>query len=439
MKTNFPLKSLCFLVAYTAVTVVAAVGLPSIAAAGTPLVSKASGLCLDIVGVNQAAGAAIDVWSCNGGTNQQWEFTTAGELRSLDGSRCLDAYGGGITNGTKVTSYTCTGGVNQQWTFASSGQIVSQSGLCLDVSGGATTKGTAVVLWGCHGGINQIWSKAVTSSASGCVAETWTRGVNYPLGTVVKYTNGNYYKEVNAGTNGSDGNDPVISTWYWQPTTCTSTAVGSAGNISNGDNTSGPFVLTEAQFNSMFPSRNALYTYGSLVKALSAYPAFAHTGNDTTKKREVAAFLANVAHDSDSLKIVRQANRTNASTYCSGDCAPGQQYYGRGPIQLSWNYFYRAAGEAIGVDLLAHPDLVATDSTIAWKTAIWYWMTNTAYAGVTPHNAIVNDQDFAATIRAINGSEECRGAAPDEVQTRVNFYSQFVGIVGIPLGDKLYC
>ncbi|MFE9609848.1 chitinase, partial [Streptomyces sp. NPDC006012] len=32
------------------------------------------------------------------------------------------------------------------------------------------------------------------------------------------------------------------------------------------------FVVSEAQFNQMFPSRNAFYTYGGLTAALSAYP-----------------------------------------------------------------------------------------------------------------------------------------------------------------------
>jgi len=51
-------------------------------------------------------------------------------------------------------------------------------------------------------------------------AVTWVEGTNYPKGTIVKFTNGKYYLEVNNGTNGSDGTDPTISTWYWQPTSC---------------------------------------------------------------------------------------------------------------------------------------------------------------------------------------------------------------------------
>jgi chitinase len=57
--------------------------------------------------------------------------------------------------------------------------------------------------------------------AASCQYSTWTDGVNYAVGAVVQYpANGLFYKEVNAGSNGSDGTDPTISTWYWQPTTC---------------------------------------------------------------------------------------------------------------------------------------------------------------------------------------------------------------------------
>ncbi|MET7431696.1 glycoside hydrolase family 19 protein, partial [Streptomyces flaveolus] len=55
------------------------------------------------------------------------------------------------------------------------------------------------------------------------------------------------------------------------------------------------FVVSEAQFNQMFPNRNSFYTYSGLTAALGAYPAFANTGSDTVKKQEAAAFLANVS------------------------------------------------------------------------------------------------------------------------------------------------
>jgi hypothetical protein len=50
----------------------------------------------------------------------------------------------------------------------------------------------------------------------------------------------------------------------------------------------------------------------------------------------------------------------------------GADYAGRGFIQLSHDYNYRAAGEAIGVDLLGNPDL-AMQPEIAAQVFAWYW------------------------------------------------------------------
>ncbi len=275
---------------------------------------------------------------------------------------------------------------------------------------------------------------ATAEQALTCSYVTWSAGINYTLGTIVKFpANGNYYKLVNVGAHGSDGTDPTISTWYWSPTTCSTTPPPPPS-------TSG-FVVTEAQFNQMFPNRSSFYSYAGLVAALSSYPAFANTGSDTVRKQEAAAFLANVAHESDNLKAVREYNTANYPLYCSrgvGNCG-GKEYYGRGPIQLSWDYNYAAAGSAIGVDLVNNPDLVATDAAIAWRTGVWYWMTGTGSAGTTPHNAMINSQGFGVTIRAINGALECNGGRPDQVQSRINYYTNFTRILGVPTGSNLSC
>ena len=275
---------------------------------------------------------------------------------------------------------------------------------------------------------------ATAEQALTCSYVTWSAGINYTLGTIVKFpANGNYYKLVNVGAHGSDGTDPTISTWYWSPTTCSTTPPPPPS-------TSG-FVVTEAQFNQMFPTRSSFYTYAGLVAALSSYPAFANTGSDTVRKQEAAAFLANVAHESDNLKAVREYNTANYPLYCSrgvGNCG-GKEYYGRGPIQLSWDYNYAAAGSAIKADLLNNPDLVATDAAIAWRTGVWYWMTGTGAAGTTPHDAMVGSRGFGVTIRAINGALECDGKRPDQVQQRVDYYRTFTGILGVPTGSNLGC
>ncbi|KAI9330844.1 hypothetical protein BDR26DRAFT_870997 [Obelidium mucronatum] len=53
-----------------------------------------------------------------------------------------------------------------------------------------------------------------------------------------------------------------------------------------------------------------------------------------------------------------------------GSC---QRYYGRGFIQLTGLENYQNAGNAIGVDIVNNPDLVAEDQVVNWKTVIWYW------------------------------------------------------------------
>jgi predicted chitinase len=274
----------------------------------------------------------------------------------------------------------------------------------------------------------------VRGSGGGCNAVTWTRGVNYGLGTIVLFPpNGQYYKLVNVGTNGSDGTDPTISTWYWQPTTC-------GGGGGGGGGGSG-FIVSEALFNQMFPSRIAFYNYQGLIAALGAYSAFATSGGDTVRRQEAAAFLANIDHESGGLRYVRELNTANWNSYCSSGNCGGRQYYGRGPIQLSWDYNYRTAGDALGIDLLGNPDLVATDSAVAWKTAIWYWMTQRAQAARTPHDAMVQGAGFGETIRAINGGIECNasGLGNQQMRARVDKYLEFTRLLGVPAGNNLTC
>lgn len=79
------------------------------------------------------------------------------------------------------------------------------------------------------------------------------------------------------------------------------------------------------------------------------------------------------------------------------------------------------------------------DATVAWKTAIWYWMTQNGPGTMTAHNAMVTGTGFGATIRSINGSIECNGGNPAQVQSRVTRYQQFVNVLSVPAGANLYC
>ncbi|MFD6044591.1 endo-1,4-beta-xylanase [Streptomyces koyangensis] len=116
-----------------------------------------SGRCLDVPNSSTADGTQLQLWDCSNGTNQQWSYTAAGELR-VYGDKCLDA--GGTGNGAKVQIYSCWGADNQKWRLNSDGSIVGvQSGLCLDAVGSGSTNGTLIQLYSCSNGSNQRWTR----------------------------------------------------------------------------------------------------------------------------------------------------------------------------------------------------------------------------------------------------------------------------------------
>ena len=73
----------------------------------------------------------------------------------------------------------------------------------------------------------------------------------------------------------------------------------------------------------------------------------------------------------------------------------GYKFHGRGYMQLTGKDNYRAAGEALGLDLVKHPELAA-ESENAAKIATWYWNTR------VPQSA---RDDVTKATHAINGGE----------------------------------
>ena len=186
-------------------------------------------------------------------------------------------------------------------------------------------------------------------------------------------------------------------------------------------------LLGENNFDSWFPMRNGFYTYANLCKALAKYPAFATTGDATAQKREVAGFFANVARETGLLIYIDELSKPPSAG----------NYWGRGPLQITWDYNYKACGTAIGADLFDTPTLVSTDGVITWETGLWFWMTNDGGTGTTPHQAIVAG-NFGGTIRAINGGIECNGPN-DAANERIQHYQTFCQSLGVDPGTMLTC
>lgn len=201
-------------------------------------------------------------------------------------------------------------------------------------------------------------------------------------------------------------------------------------------------IITQDLFNQFLPSvstsgcpGNGFYTYNSFTQSASAFSGFGTSSADASaNKREMAAFFAHVAHETGGGCYIEEQNPLQ--TYCdtsSGiSCASGQSYFGRGPLQLTWNYNYNAAGQYLSFDGLNNPGIVATDPLLSFKTAVWFWMVNSSC-----HSDIVNNGDFGATIRDINSSE-CGGTSP-EAQDRIALYQQYCSALGVDPGASLNC
>ncbi|WP_434115835.1 glycoside hydrolase family 19 protein [Paraburkholderia caffeinilytica] len=84
--------------------------------------------------------------------------------------------------------------------------------------------------------------------------------------------------------------------------------------------------------------------------------------------------------------------------YGNGDAASGDgwRFRGRGLKQITFRDNYLACGRALGVDLIANPDLLATDDTLAARSAAWFWSAHGC-------NEAADKGDFAQTTRIING------------------------------------
>ncbi|MET8749913.1 glycoside hydrolase family 19 protein [Streptomyces sp. NPDC004667] len=279
---------------------------------------------------------------------------------------------------------------------------------------------------------------ASPAAAAPACASAWTSSAVYTGGTSASYNGHNWQAKW-----WTQGETPG-TTGQWGVWSDQGSCGGGGTDPDPGTGNPSGFVVSEAQFNQMFPNRNPFYTYNGLVAALSAYPGFANTGDDTVKRREAAAFLANVSHETGGLVYIVEQNTANYPHYCDASqpygCPAGQAaYYGRGPIQLSWNFNYKAAGDALGINLLANPYLVEQDPAVAMKTALWYWNTQNGPGTMTAHAAMVNGAGFGETIRSINGSLECNGGNPAQVQSRVSKYQSFTQLLGVTPGNNLGC
>jgi len=128
----------------------AGVGTPGTSTGGP--ITGVAGKCVDVNGSGTADGTKIQLWTCSGGSNQQWTRNGT-TLRAL--GKCMTATG--TTDGALVQLATCNGSTGQNWTTGTNGALAA-SGKCLDANGASSANGTQLIIWTCHGGTNQRWT-----------------------------------------------------------------------------------------------------------------------------------------------------------------------------------------------------------------------------------------------------------------------------------------
>jgi predicted chitinase len=268
-------------------------------------------------------------------------------------------------------------------------------------------------------------------------------------------------------------------------------------------------LITEKQFNDLFPQRDKFYSYKAFMQAIEElayvkvkitrravsvyqfirtdkatgkstivrqdadwneawakvkpdstytidYGAFCTESDLLTNKKELAAFFANVAHETrhgmngtytDGL-MLRHEDNTSLDYFGDSDEYPpvkGKKYYGRGPMQLSYNGNYGYASDCIFGDhkiLLNNPDLLTTDPVVAFKAAIYFWMTPQTHKP-SAHDVMTGKWKLNAADKAagrvngfgmvtdiINGAVECGQGENPNMLDRVGFYQYFLSKLG---------
>lgn len=121
----------------------------------------------------------------------------------------------------------------------------------------------------------------------------------------------------------------------------------------------------------------------------------------STPERLMEVFKGRFTGLADAAQYLRQpeklANRVYANRLGNGDTSSGDgwRFRGRGLFQLTGRANYMAAGDGLGTDYKANPDLVAEPPDAAF-TAAWYW-------AVGNLNAMADLGQIDTITRRING------------------------------------
>lgn len=123
--------------------------------------------------------------------------------------------------------------------------------------------------------------------------------------------------------------------------------------------------------------------------------------------KELAQFIAQCAHETSNFSSLKELggkldfkkydpkhNPRKAKMLGNKEVGDGAKYHGRGYIQLTGRDNYKRAGQALGLPLEQHPELVEQPE-VAAKVAVWFWKNQVA-------PKVTNFNDTAQVTKPIN-------------------------------------
>ena len=269
------------------------------------------------------------------------------------------------------------------------------------------------------------------------------------------------------------------------------------GCLDNSDNDSRPNnisrvsdvlydYLSEDDFNELFPHANhgkesskyadvILYSYNKMKNGLDLneeFSVFMSEGDDTIKRLELAAILANWAQETTGgwgdgpneytkwglcwyEEVGARDSQFPEHCYFTGNNAyqPTEEpvgdtcFFGRGTIQLSHNANYGAFSEFLYNEdklvLLDDPDAILRDGTLAFASGFWFWTTYRGSPNIpnkTCHEVMVEEgaQGFGKVINIVNGGIECNIELPPfsndygkKIRHRADHFHYFATYLGV--------
>ena len=241
--------------------------------------------------------------------------------------------------------------------------------------------------------------------------------------------------------------------------------------------------LNAKTWNELFPNRYGLdaenpgkakdfYSFEAFVTAAKSFPQFLGEGDEAAQKRELSAFLANVAQETTGgwndapggyfkwglCFLEEQGRPMPAYTDAANENYPpvkGRKYYGRGPKQLSWNYNYGQFSQAwygSKDTLLQNPDYLSKNPVVSFASAIWFWMT-AQVPKPSCHDVMSGKWQptaedikkgrkpgFGTTLNIINGGVECgKPVVSAKTKFRYEYYKYFCNFFKVDAGENIEC